>query len=327
MKFWYQNKRKHFFKLALLLPLSFLFRCLAKFRRFAYARFLASYRSPVPVVIVGNISVGGNGKTPVVLALVEQAQRRGYKPGVVSRGYGAKAPSYPYVVNQQSAVTHCGDEPLLIHLRTQCPVVVDPKRSQACKKLLELGVDLIICDDGLQHYALLRDIEIVVIEAQRRLGNQLCLPAGPLREPPQRLNEVDMLISNGQPLFSEHSYSLQLKPCGLRRVVDGEPYLGDCQFDVAMAGIGNPQRFFDSLASLNCTAKQQLSLNDHRQLSHEQYQDLYSKRLIMTEKDAIKYRENAGKDWVYLPVDSLLPDTFYQHFFSLLQEKQHVSRT
>ena len=327
MKFWYQNKRQHFFKLALLLPLSYLFRCLAKCRRFAYARFLTSYRSPVPVVVVGNISVGGNGKTPVVLALVEQAQARGYRPGVVSRGYGAKAPSYPYVVNQQSLAKHCGDEPLLIHLRTQCPVVVDPKRSQACEKLLELGVDLIICDDGLQHYALQRDIEIVVIEAQRGLGNQLCLPAGPLREPPQRLSSVDMIITNGEPAFSEQSYLLQLTPCALRRVADGAPYLGTKQFDAAMAGIGNPQRFFDSLASLNCTAQQQISLSDHRELSREQYQELHLKRLIMTEKDAIKYRASAGAEWVYLPVDSLLSDTFYQRFFSLLQEKQHVSRT
>ncbi|WP_427976982.1 tetraacyldisaccharide 4'-kinase [Agarivorans sp.] len=327
MKFWYQNKSQHLIKLTLLLPLSYLFRFLAKCRRFAYAGFLTSYRSPVPVVVVGNISVGGNGKTPVVLALVEQAQRRGYKPGVVSRGYGAKAPSYPYVVHQQSLAKHCGDEPLLIHLRTQCPVVVDPNRSQACQTLLEQGVDLVICDDGLQHYALQRDIEIVVIEAQRGLGNKLCLPAGPLREPPQRLSTVDMIISNGEPAFSKQSYSLQLKPCALRRVSDGQPYLGDKQFDAAMAGIGNPQRFFDSLASLNCTAKQQISLSDHRELSHEQYQELHSKRLIMTEKDAIKYRGNAGQEWVYLPVDSLLPDAFYQHFFSLLQEKQHVSRT
>ncbi|MDO6686396.1 MULTISPECIES: tetraacyldisaccharide 4'-kinase [unclassified Agarivorans] len=328
MTFWYQHARQHKGKLLLLLPLSYLFRLVTIVRRLAYNRgWVASYRPPVPVAIVGNISVGGNGKTPVVLALVKAAQERGFKPGVVSRGYGGTAKNYPYNVTEFSAAAECGDEPLLIHLRTQCPVVVDPNRSQACKSIVEQGVDLIICDDGMQHYALQRDIEIAVIDSQRRLGNGFCLPAGPLREPASRLVDVDLIVSNGQPSYSTESHLLQLQPSALKAVKGSGDIQSDKHFDAAFAGIGNPERFFDSLEYLGFSVKQRINLEDHRPLSQEQHKELLDKSVIMTEKDAIKYRDSAGTNWYYLPVDSVLPEQFYQQFFSLLQEKSHVSRT
>ncbi|MEE1673034.1 tetraacyldisaccharide 4'-kinase [Agarivorans aestuarii] len=326
MKFWYQAKQQHWIKIVLLLPLSGLFYLVANARSLAFKRsWLKSYRPPVPVAIVGNISVGGNGKTPVVLALVEAAKQRGFKPTVVSRGYGGKAPYYPFTVSSTSQSSECGDEPLLIHQRTQCPVIVDPNRSAACKAAVEQGSDLIICDDGMQHYALQRDIEIAVIDAQRGLGNGLCLPAGPLRETASRLSAVDLIVSNGEPLFNANSHLLQLRASGLRRVNDQQAVNKVTEFDAAIAGIGNPARFFDSLEGLGFDYKQQVSLDDHKHLSEEQHKELLEKRIIMTEKDAIKYRHTAGDEWYYLPVDSVLPDAFYQQFFSLLQEKIHVS--
>ncbi|UPW16839.1 tetraacyldisaccharide 4'-kinase [Agarivorans sp. TSD2052] len=328
MKFWYQACRQHPVKTGLLLPLSYLFRLVTALRRLAFrCGILKVYQAKVPVVVVGNISVGGNGKTPVVLALVEAAKQQGFRPGVVSRGYGAKAPSYPYNVGRNSLPAHCGDEPLLIHLRTECPVVVDPNRSQACQAIIEHDVNLIICDDGMQHYALGRDLEIAVIDAERRLGNRLCLPAGPLREPPVRLRSVDMIVTNGQPAFSSDSFELTLQACPIRRVNDNTLADNLTFADLAFAGIGNPKRFFESLKQLGIEVSEQLALSDHRRLEPEQQREFFNKTLIMTEKDAIKYRQSAGENWYYLPVDSKLPESFYQRFFSLLQEKTDVRRS
>ncbi|WP_432453411.1 MULTISPECIES: tetraacyldisaccharide 4'-kinase [unclassified Agarivorans] len=328
MKFWYQSAKQHWFKIVPLLLFSYLFRFIARLRRLAYQQgWLGQYVCPVPVVVVGNISVGGNGKTPVVLALVEAAKKHGFKPGVVSRGYGAKAPHYPFQVDASSDSEHCGDEPLLIYLRSRCPVMVDPNRSRACHAILQAGVDLIICDDGMQHYALARDIEIAVIDAQRGLGNGLCLPAGPLREPASRLARTDIVISNGEPAFSAESYILSLQASAIRKVMDDSVVQNLSTVDLALAGIGNPQRFFSSLIPLGIHAIEHMALDDHRPLTLQQQRELFNKTLIMTEKDAIKYRHTAGTDWYYLPVDSVLPAAFYQHFFSLLQEKTNVSRT
>ena len=183
----------------LLRPLEFLFRSLAALRRLAYrAGLLRSYRAPLPVVVVGNITVGGTGKTPVVIALVEQLQAAGLRPGVVSRGYGAGQGSFPHRVGAGSRADECGDEPLLIHRRTGCPCVVDPDRPRALRALLESGpLDLVVCDDGLQHYALQRDLEIAVLDANSLVGNGFCLPAGPLREPVRRLQSVDFTLYRG----------------------------------------------------------------------------------------------------------------------------------
>ena len=185
--------------LALLRPLEALYRRVVTRKR---ARFLrgdsASYRAPVPVIVVGNITVGGTGKTPMILWLIEHCRLLGLKVGVVSRGYGAAPPSLPWRVRADQSAQHAGDEPLLIVQRTGVPLMIDPDRSCAVQALLaNEPLDLILCDDGMQHYRLARDLELVLIDAARGLGNRRCLPAGPLREPVERLAEADAVLYNG----------------------------------------------------------------------------------------------------------------------------------
>jgi tetraacyldisaccharide 4'-kinase len=166
-------------------------------RRYYISRRQRMWRSPVPVVVVGNISVGGTGKTPLTLTLLEILKSKGYKPGLVSRGYGGKSDTYPIEVLTTSDASEVGDEPLMLKIQSGCPVVVAPSRVQAIKYLLKLqDCDLILCDDGLQHYALFRDLEICVIDAERVLGCKKLLPVGPLRESVSRLKYVDFLVAN-----------------------------------------------------------------------------------------------------------------------------------
>ena len=184
MPFWYSNS-----KLAwLLLPFSLLFWLISQIRLALFSlNILSSYKSPKPVIIVGNLSVGGNGKTPVVVWLVEELQKQGLRIGVISRGYGSQSKTYPLLVTPETDPVQGGDEPVLIAKRTGVPVVISPNRQQAIELLLKTqDCDLIISDDGLQHYKLQRDIEIVVMDAERALGNGFVLPAGPLRELPSR---------------------------------------------------------------------------------------------------------------------------------------------
>jgi len=267
---WFEKKFAYYFMWPLLKPLSCLFFYISHRRREQFLNGTRSvYHAPVPVIIVGNITVGGNGKTPVVIWLVETLQSLGYKIGVVSRGYGGKAPAYPYLVTDKSPSQYSGDEPLLIKQRTGACMAVSPARSDAVKLLVQEKVDFIIADDGLQHYALARDMELAVIDGERRYGNSALLPLGPLREPVSRLNNVDFRICNGGSALPE-----QLSHC------------------IAIAGIGSPQRFFDTLQSLNTPLDACYPLNDHQFLSLEQLMD-YTKQgtnLLMTEKDAVKCR-------------------------------------
>lgn len=177
-------------------PLHWLFTKLAARRRKLLSAKASSW--PVPVVVVGNISVGGTGKTPLLIALVAHLQNQGINPGVVSRGYGSKSEDFPVNVTADTAVEESGDEALLIARHCGCPVVIDPDRVAAITCLLDQhSVDVVLCDDGLQHYAMARDIELIVVDAERQFGNGLCLPAGPLREPLSRLGEADLVIVNG----------------------------------------------------------------------------------------------------------------------------------
>lgn len=277
------------------------------------------YRAPVPVIIVGNLSVGGSGKTPVVIWLVDTLRRAGYKPGVVSRGYGGKAPEYPLNVTVQTPVSHAGDEPVLIANRCHCPMVVDPKRSHAVQTLLaQNDVDIVISDDGLQHYALGRDIEIVVVDGERRFGNQHCLPAGPLREPLSRLKSVDYVINNGSAAEDEISMTLAMG--------DAHALQGGTQRKLssfvhkrvhAVAGIGNPERFFRQLeqSGLNITRH---PFPDHHDFSKE---DLpFSDDIVMTEKDAVKCRSFAAENTWYVSVDAHMPQAFEERLLQHLSD-------
>ncbi|MBS6027108.1 MAG: tetraacyldisaccharide 4'-kinase [Haemophilus pittmaniae] len=307
MPFWYTRSKIAW----LLLPFSLLFWLISQVRRSLFQLgILATYRAPKPVIIVGNLSVGGNGKTPVVVWLVEQLRQRGLKVGVISRGYGSRAESYPLLVSAQTDPKCGGDEPVLIAKRTGAAVAISANRREAVELLLKSAdCDLIIADDGLQHYKLQRDLEIVVMDAQRALGNGFVLPAGPLRELPRRLKSVDFVITNGgQNVYSDAV--MQLKPHYAVNLHSGEPRpLNSFSEGVAMAGIGNPQRFFTMLEDLGIHLSQTHAFADHQPFD-EQLLNAMSRTqpLFMTEKDAVKCSAFAQANWWYVPVDAEIQD-------------------
>jgi tetraacyldisaccharide 4'-kinase len=266
------------------------------------------------VVIVGNITAGGNGKTPMVIWLVEQLQALGYKPGVVSRGYGGKADHYPLIVEDHTPAHQCGDEPKLVQQRTQAPVAVSPNRSEAVQALLSHGIDVVIADDGLQHYALARDIEIVVVDGERRFGNEKLIPLGPLREPVARCASVDFVINNGGVTQSQEM-SMTLCPSLAVNLKTGEKkqvsQLGKL---VAFAGIGHPPRFFNTLTRLGAELSDTQGFSDHKAFVPQEIKQLgqAGDNLIMTEKDAVKCRPFAQDNWWYLPVSAQF-NTEHQH--------------
>lgn len=296
----------------LLRPLSWLFILLAAIRRQGYrSGFFSSHALPVPVIVVGNISVGGVGKTPVVISLAEQLRAAGYQPGILSRGYGGR---HQGEVTPHSDATQVGDEPALIARRTGCPVWVNVDRSQAGRALLQAhpAVDVLICDDGLQHYALKRDIEIAVVQRPLGLGNGLHLPAGPLREPMQRLQTVDVVIETGAlpatPAVSA-SYQLTLQPGTWTAVAEGhrETTLASLRTQplVAVAGIGHPQRFFKVLSGLGLTCETH-SFPDHHAYSRADFASMTQKTILMTEKDAVKCQHLGLEQAWFLPVTAAL---------------------
>ncbi|WP_367680265.1 tetraacyldisaccharide 4'-kinase [Candidatus Fukatsuia anoeciicola] len=294
----------------LLLPLSWLYGLVTWLIRISYLQgWRASWRSPIPIVIVGNLTVGGNGKTPVVIWLVKQLRKRGLRIGVVTRGYGGKSSNYPIILTMQTTTKQVGDEPILIFQRTGVPVAVSPNRSAAVQSLLNMhSLDLVIMDDGLQHYALQRDFELVVIDALHRFGNGWWLPAGPMREREGRLTSVNAIIINGGYARSEE-ISMQLQASKAVNLVTGEqrPVQELIQV-IAMAGIGYPLRFFLMLKQLGVTTQKEYQFADHQNYSLKQLLPLASKQqsLLMTEKDAVKCRTFAKSYWWYLPVDAQL---------------------
>ncbi|WP_024690487.1 tetraacyldisaccharide 4'-kinase [Pseudomonas tremae] len=305
--------------LMLLRPLESLYRRVVDSKR---ARFVAGegdiYRAPVPIIVVGNITIGGTGKTPLILWMIEHCRLRGLRVGVVSRGYGAKPPSLPWRVQPDQSAAEAGDEPLLIVKRCGVPLMIDPDRSRAVQALLAAEpLDLILSDDGLQHYRLARDLELVLIDAARGLGNRRCLPAGPLREPVERLKSVDALLYNGAAADSDDGYAFSLKPSALINLHSGErrpvDYFPAGQALHAVAGIGNPQRFFKTLEGLHWRPVAH-AFADHAVYSAQALTFTPALPLVMTEKDAVKCRAFAGDDWWYLAVDAAPSDAFVGWF-------------
>ncbi|GEA13266.1 tetraacyldisaccharide 4'-kinase [Alteromonas sp. KUL49] len=309
----------------LVAPLTLLFYLLSTLRRKLYkAGVLKSTSCSAKVIVVGNISVGGNGKTPVVLALASYYQNKGLDVGILSRGYGGKSPSYPKEVTLATPASEVGDEPKLLKSRANVTVVVDPVRARGAEFLAsELGCDIIICDDGMQHYALQRDVEIVVMD-ERRLGSGLLLPMGPLREGRWRLDTVDAIIHNTSSVFEE--ISPRTKEFGM--VLEGNEFVSvACPERVksvdsfvggtlsAIAGIGYPQRFFDTLKSMGLTIKQAIPFVDHHSFEPS---DIPSGTVLMTEKDAVKVTDFAHEDCWYLPVTATIAPEFYEHIDNLL---------
>ncbi|EDU9243483.1 tetraacyldisaccharide 4'-kinase [Salmonella enterica] len=311
----------------LLLPFSWLYGLVSGAIRLSYKLGLKrAWRAPVPVVVVGNLTAGGNGKTPVVIWLVEQLQRRGVRVGVVSRGYGGKAVAYPLLLTPETTTAEAGDEPVLIYQRTGAPVAVAPERAAAVKAILAAhNVQIIITDDGLQHYRLARDIEIVVIDGVRRFGNGWWLPAGPMRERASRLKTVDAAIVNGG-VARAGEIPMQLAP-GLAVNLRTGARCDVAQLSniVAMAGIGHPPRFFATLESCGAHPQKCVPLADHQMLAPADVQALVGEgqTLVMTEKDAVKCRAFAEDNWWFLPVDARLsgekPDKLLEHISSLVR--------
>ena len=291
-------------------------------RRAAYARGLCSSRRLAkPVIVVGNLTVGGSGKTPLVIWLAQQLRERGLRPGVVLRGYGgmAVAGRVPCLVTPDSDVTVVGDEALLLRLRTGAPVVVGRDRVGAAQRLIAAGVDVIIADDGLQHLRLARDFEIAVIDGARGLGNGYLLPAGPLREPAARLALVDAVVINGERGASvagagADAHAVAAAAPGFVMRLSGEwlrPLAGNAEPVAlsslagkrvhAVAGIGNPARFFAQLAAAGLEVIAHAFPDHHRYRAAElEFGD--DLPLLMTEKDAVKCRPFAAANRWYLPV-------------------------
>jgi len=303
--------------LLLLLPLSFLFRVIAFFRRRHQSA--GAPAAELPVVVVGNIMLGGTGKTPVIIALCRALVDRGIRPVVISRGYGVHS-DQSRVLPPGGTAEQFGDEPVLISRATGCAVVVGADRVASVRLVAErqLG-DLVLSDDGLQHYRLSRHYEIAVLDARRRLGNGWCLPVGPLREPASRLLEVDAVLINGAPFYAPwlpkgKTYSMRLQPSHWRNLLSGQslPVRDlDLTSATAVAGIGNPERFFQTLRDLGFAGPAH-AFPDHHPFSPGDLQGLSASLLLMTEKDAVKVQSFAESDWWALVVEAELPPALVQ---------------
>jgi len=309
----------------LLLPLAGLFCLLAMVRRRLYRwGLLTSHKAPLPVIIVGNISVGGTGKTPLIIHLCQQLKQQGFRPGVISRGYGGHAHSYPLLVEANRYAHEVGDEPLLIARRTGCPVAVGPDRLQDIDCLLANGQpDIILADDGLQHYRLRRDAEIAVLDASRLFGNGFCIPAGPLREPPWRLHSVDLVILNGG---DEAQASFKMVTAQAVSLADSNRQRPLAEFAGqrvhAVAGIGHPGRFFQELRQQGIDCIEHL-FPDHHNYSPEELLFNDDLPVLMTEKDAVKCAEfDLNRHW-YVPVDIILSASAQQAFNRIVKQVCH----
>jgi tetraacyldisaccharide 4'-kinase len=304
VKAWYSK----FSWVLLLYPLALIFQLLAVIRRFFLCRFHQGKPFSAPVVVIGNIAVGGSGKTPLLIKLCLELISRGLKVAVVSRGYGGHASAYPLQVAGDTAAAICGDEPLLIRQSlplSNATVVVDPQRKRGVAfALRQSACDIVLCDDGLQHYHLHRDLEIAVVDGSRGLGNELCLPAGPLREPASRLKSVDLVVINGQAglkgIASDANYSL--KPARFRQLSTGKVLAVDAwpfsKSVHALAAIGNPQRFADTLVSLGMSPIL-LGFDDHSTMTTSDLNFDDDLQVIITAKDAVKFDTvNFDNVWV-----------------------------
>jgi tetraacyldisaccharide 4'-kinase len=284
-----------------LAPLGCLFAAIAGWRRRYLQRRYQGMRFAAPVVVIGNISVGGTGKTPLLIALAERLRARGRRPGIVSRGYGGAPGPVPVLVTPAHDAEVAGDEPCLLARTTGCPVVVCPDRRAAVIWLVaHCDCDLVLSDDGLQHYRLHRDFEIAVVDGARGLGNGRCLPAGPLREPPSRLAEVDALVVNGADYRPSHAcYQMQLRPRWFRHLVSGhqvaaEDFPGDWPNELrglprvhAVAGIGHPERLRATLEELGFAVDLHPK-PDHHQFSVADLTFPDDLPVVITTKDAVK---------------------------------------
>ena len=317
VNYWYRRSPW----LMLLTPAALVYCGLVRMRRSFYrSGLLVRQRIPVPVVVVGNLTAGGTGKTPLVSWLVEFLRVSGYRPGVIARGYKGRARHWPQRVHADSDPRVTGDEAVLLAGRCGCPVVVGPDRVAAAQALLaQADCDLIVSDDGLQHYGLQPDVEIVVIDGMRRFGNGFCLPAGPLREPPGRLTEVDLVVVNGSGGPGEYSMTMRLEwAISLDRCIGSRALSSFKGQSVhAVAGIGNPARFFADLRQAGIRPEEHAFPDHHAYVAADlEFDD--DRPVMMTEKDAVKCRNfGLGNGW-YIPVTIEMTAEFGGRLLDLL---------
>jgi tetraacyldisaccharide 4'-kinase len=302
--------------------LSALYAALAGSRRKAYRKGWLRHRHPgVPVIVVGNIVAGGSGKTPLTIALVERLRDAGWTPGVASRGHGRAEESTPRWVDAGSDAALAGDEPLLIARRTGATLRVDRDRVAAARALADAGCDVIVCDDGLQHYRLARDVEIEVQDARRRYGNGRLLPAGPLREPVERAADCAFRVLNlgvagageaqRESGFGEWPMRLQAGPAQSLQGSRTQPLSAFAGQRVhAVAGIGDPDRFFAMLRDAGIAVVPH-AFPDHHAYSSADFEFGSRLPVLMTEKDAVKCAAFADAQWFMVPVAAQLPEAFW----------------
>ena len=295
----------------LLWPASLVFRFAAALRRLFYKlRILPSAHPGIPVVVVGNVSVGGSGKTPLVIWIAEHLKKKGWTPGIVSRGYGARIET-PRAATIADDASEVGDEPILLSRRSGCAVWVGAERIAVCRALRSAhpDVDVLILDDGLQHYAMRRDVEIAVVDG-RGFGNGFLLPAGPLREPPSRLRSVDAVVAHGA---KTDGYAMRLEGATFHRMTDAADRRPASAFAGqrvhAVAGIGEPNRFFLHLGKLGIKVMPH-PFPDHHPFKAADLDFGDDAPVLMTEKDAVKLRRVARANWWVLPVSAQLDAAF-----------------
>ena len=309
----------------LLLPFSWLYRLALTCRKFMYsAGILPACRLAAPVIVVGNLTVGGTGKTPLIIWLAHYLQSRAFKPGIVSRGYAGAPQKRVRRVGPDSDPALVGDEAVLLAQRTGCPVAVAPDRAKAAQELLQqTDCDILLSDDGLQHTSLVRDIEIAVIDGVRRFGNHHCLPAGPLREPVDRINTVDLIVANGNATADEFLMDYTSLPA---RSLDGRQERELACFRQqtvhAVAAIGNPERFFSMLRQKGINIEEHV-FPDHYGFRRSDLEFGDTAAVLMTEKDAVKCRRFALENAWYVPIDVKLPESFERKLRLLLEEVRH----
>lgn len=323
--FWTISNNKLAWQAYLLKPLASLVCYVAKKKRQSFLASTQVKQTNAKVIVVGNIVVGGSGKTPFIVWLAKRLQKQHIRYGIVSRGYGSQlTKNQPAILVQtDSKPEQVGDEPILFAKQLNCPIAVSPNRPKAIELLKQFDLDIIISDDGLQHYAMTRDIEIIVFDGQRGIGNGLCMPSGPLRESAQRISDAKFIISNGElhddkvkKLANVPINVMQLTPVQFRQVKNSTNVVPLTEFKnqsvYAIAGIGNPQRFYQTLADLNIqtTTKDFADHQKYQQTDFNWKQD--AKPLLMTEKDAVKCQSFAADDWWYLEIRPVCQDKLFE---------------
>ncbi len=310
----------------LLLPLSAVFLLISFIRKTLYQfNFLKSFKLKIPVIVVGNITSGGTGKTPLIIYLANELKKNGYRPGIISRGYGSKTEGV-MEVSQKSDVAEAGDEPMLIQKHTHLPVFVSKDRVLAAKALVKkyAKTDVILSDDGIQHYRLRRDLEVLVIDGTRKFGNGYLLPAGPLREFRSKLKTVDAIVCNHKKVI-DGSYLMKYKGHLLINLKTNKKiHLNNLSLKNihAIAGIGNPDRFFDYLKTYNILFSSSV-FQDHYKFSKKDFRDMNDKNIIMTEKDAVKCQQFSRNNFWYLPVIAEVDSKFTDVILKKLRYINH----